>query len=176
MSFVVLTPSTFQIHFMFAPHACGLLGVLNMLYSQCCGMAAWRINYLYKHQWNGVLHFGHLLLATIKVIKHCVWYMCWQVPKIHAPFNPNGEQQIRYSFPFCMRIEVWATRVPLFFLTQRCHIPNWTWDVSPIYTCILLHLLLTVRKHLRYLGPWCPFVCPSSRCLLAFLQALLPFA
>lgn len=38
---------TIQIHFMFTPHVCGLLGMLIMLYSQCCGMAAWRLNYSY---------------------------------------------------------------------------------------------------------------------------------
>jgi hypothetical protein len=32
----------------------------------------------------------HFLLATITVIKHCEWYMCWQVPKSHVPFCPNG--------------------------------------------------------------------------------------
>jgi hypothetical protein len=100
---VIINMPTFQIHFMSVPHACGLLGVLNILYSQCCGMAAWILNCLYRCQWNGAPHYGHLFLATIKVIRHCRWYTCWQVPKIHAPFGPNGEQQIRNSSPFCMK-------------------------------------------------------------------------
>jgi hypothetical protein len=97
---LITNMSTFQIHFMSIPHACGLLGVLNLLYSQCCGMAIQKLNCSYRHQWNGALHCGHLFLATIKTIRHCGWYMCWQVPKIHAPFGPNGEQQIRHSSPF----------------------------------------------------------------------------
>jgi hypothetical protein len=61
-----------------------------------------RLNCLYKRRWNGALHCGHdLLLATIKVIRHCKWYLCWQVPKIHAPSSPNGEQQIKHNSPFC---------------------------------------------------------------------------
>ncbi len=48
------------------------------------------------------LHCGHLFLATIKMIKHCGWYMCWQVPKIHVPFGPNEEQQITHS-PFYVK-------------------------------------------------------------------------
>jgi hypothetical protein len=83
-------------------------GLLNqvtspMLYSQCCGMATWRLHCSYRHWWNGALHRGHLLLAIINVIRHCGWYMCWQVPKIHAPSGPNGEQQIKHSSPFCVK-------------------------------------------------------------------------
>jgi uncharacterized membrane protein YciS (DUF1049 family) len=94
---------TFQIHFMFTPHACGLLGVLNLLYSQCCGMVIWKLNYSYRHRWNGALHCGHLFLTNSKMIKHYGRYMCWQVPKIHAPSGSNGEQQIRHSSPFCVK-------------------------------------------------------------------------
>jgi hypothetical protein len=75
---VIINISTFQIHFMLVLHACGLLGVLNMLYSQCYGMIAWRLNCSYRCKWNGALHCGHLLLTIIKVIKHCGWYMGWK--------------------------------------------------------------------------------------------------
>jgi hypothetical protein len=37
---IIINMLTIQIHFMFMPHVCGLLGVLIMLYSQCYGMAA----------------------------------------------------------------------------------------------------------------------------------------
>jgi len=67
----------------------------------CCGMAAQRLNCSYKCRWNEALHCGHLL-TTIKAIRHC-GYMCWQVPKIHAPYEPNGEQQIEHSSLFCMK-------------------------------------------------------------------------
>ncbi len=60
-------------------------------------MSAWRLNCSYECQWNGALHCGHLFLVTIKMIRHCKWYMCWQVPKIYAPCDLNGEQQIRHS-------------------------------------------------------------------------------
>jgi len=39
---------TFQIHFMSMLHACGLFGVLNLLYSQCCGMAIQKLNCSYR--------------------------------------------------------------------------------------------------------------------------------
>jgi hypothetical protein len=123
---LITNMSTFQIHFMFAFHAYGLLGVLNLLYSQCCGMATQRLYCSYKCQWNGTLHYGHLFLTTIKMIRHCGWYMCWQVPKIHAPFGPNGEQQIKNSFPF------WGVghKISLVFLTRWWHIPKWPQDLS----------------------------------------------
>jgi hypothetical protein len=124
---VITNMSTFQIHFMYAPHACDLLGVLSLLYSQCCGMAIQRLSCPYRRQWNRALHCGHLFLATIKMIRHCGWYMCWQVPKIHVPFGPNGEQQIRHDSPF------WGVghKISFFFLTGWWHIPNWLWNVSP---------------------------------------------
>jgi hypothetical protein len=128
---VIIDMPTFQIHFMSTPHACGLLGVLNLLYSQCCGIVIQRLNYSYRHQWNGALHCGHLLLATLKVIMHYKWYMCWQVPKIHAPSNTNGEQQISHSSPFVWKVELWAKKAPLFFLTWQWHILNWAQDASP---------------------------------------------
>jgi hypothetical protein len=105
---------TFQIHFMFMPHACGLLGVSNMLYSQCCGMVVWKLNCSYRCQWNGALHYGHLLFATIKVIKDYGWYMCWQMPKSYPPSSLNGEQQIRHSFPFC--VKGWSLGHKSFFI------------------------------------------------------------
>jgi hypothetical protein len=100
---VITNMPTFQIHFMFTPHACGLLGVLNLLYSQCCGMAVQKLNCMYRCKWNGALHCEHLLLATIKMIRHCEWYLCWQMPKICASFGPNGEQQINHNSPFCVK-------------------------------------------------------------------------
>jgi hypothetical protein len=66
---VITKHANIQIHFMFVPHVCGLLGVLNILYSQCCGMAAWKLNCLYGHQWNEVLHYAQLL-TTSKFILH----------------------------------------------------------------------------------------------------------
>jgi len=113
---VVTYMPTFQIHFMSIPHAYGMLGVLNLFYSQCCGIVVRKLNCSYRHRWNGALHCGHLFLATIKVIRHCGWYMCWQVPRIHAPSSPNGEQQIKHSPHFTWSIKVWATKVPHFFL------------------------------------------------------------
>jgi len=118
---VITNMPTFQIHFMSTPHACGLLGVLNLLYSQCGGMAAQKMNCTYRHWWNGALHCELLLLVTIKVIRHCEWYLCWQMPKIHAPFGPNGEQQIKHSSPFCMKGWSWATRIPFFFYTAMTY-------------------------------------------------------
>jgi len=100
---VITKHANIQIHFMFVPHVYGLLGVLNILYSQCCDMAAWKLNCLYGHQWNEVLHYAQLL-TTSKFMRHCRWYMCWQVPNYHAPFSPNGEQQIMHSFPFYMKV------------------------------------------------------------------------
>jgi hypothetical protein len=94
---------TFQIHFMFAPHVCGLLGVSNMLYSQCYGMAVWKLNCSYRCWWNGALHYGYLLFVTIKIIKDYGWYMCWQMPKSHAPSGLNGEQKIKHSSPFYVK-------------------------------------------------------------------------
>jgi hypothetical protein len=64
---------------------------------------AWILNFSYRCQWNGALHCEHLLFTTIKVIRHCKWYMCWQVLKIHASSSWNGKQQIRHSSPFCMK-------------------------------------------------------------------------
>ncbi len=100
---VIINMPTFQIHFMFVPHACDLLGVLNLLYSSCCGMATQKLNCSYECRWNGDLCCGHLLLVTIKMIRHCEWYMCWQMPKIDAPSSLNGEQQIRHSSPFFVK-------------------------------------------------------------------------
>jgi len=77
--------------------------ISSMLYFQCCGIAAWRLNCSYRHWWNGALHCGHRLLPIINMIRHCGWYMCWQVLKIHAPSGPNGEQQIKHSSPFCVK-------------------------------------------------------------------------
>jgi hypothetical protein len=137
LAFIILTPpcnnimSIFQIHFMYAPHVCGLLGVLNILYSQCCGMATQRLNCSYRHRWNGVLHCGHLLLATVKVMRHCKWYICWQVPKIHVSFGSNGEQKIRHSSPFCMKGWGVGHKSSLFFLIRQWQIPNRAQDVSP---------------------------------------------
>jgi hypothetical protein len=100
---VIIDMPTFQIYFMYTPNACGLLSVLNLLYSHYCGMVVQKLNCSYRHWWNGALHCGHFLLATIKVIRHCRWYMCWQLPKIHAPSSPNGEQQIRHNSPLCVK-------------------------------------------------------------------------
>ncbi len=160
---VIIDMPTFQIHFMFVPHACGLLGVLNMLYSQCCGMAIWKFDD--KCWWNGALHFGHLLLTTIKVIRHCRWDMCWQVLKIYSPSTLNGEQQIRHSSHFAWRFEVWATKIPLFFLTRQWYIPNRVQDVSPnlcLFSYIFGKLLENIVNILGHDVKLCDWNLPSS--------------
>jgi hypothetical protein len=136
---VMIDMQGFQIHFMFVPHACGLLGVLNILYSQCCGMATQRLNCSYKCRWNEALHCGHLL-TTIKVIRHC-GYMCWQVPKIHAPYDPNGEQQIEHSSLFCVKGWGVGQKSSLVFFWQGSDIfPIELKMCHLIYACIFHHL------------------------------------
>jgi hypothetical protein len=62
---------TCQIHHIFTPHAWSWLSVLYWLHSICSNMTTWKLNYAYRWQWNWALYFGHLLLATIVIIKHC---------------------------------------------------------------------------------------------------------
>ncbi len=137
---VITNMSTFQIHFMFAPHACGLLGVFNVLYSQCCGMVVWRLNCLYKNKLNGALHCRHLLLAAIKVIRDYKWYMCWQVLKNIVPSGPNGEQQKKHSSPFCVKAwDVGHENSPSFSNTTMAFF-NQIHMCRPIYVSNFLHL------------------------------------
>jgi hypothetical protein len=88
---------------MFTPHSYGLSSVLKILYSQCCGIVIWKLNCLYRCWWNGILRYGHLLFATIKVIMHYRLYTCWQVPDCHVFFSPKGEQQMKHWSPFFMK-------------------------------------------------------------------------
>jgi hypothetical protein len=81
-------------------------------------------------------------------------YMCWQMPKIHAPFGPNGEQQIMDSSPFCVN-----ENKKLYNITcKTCHgelgqrngsngwtneivpINQLTWEISSISKAILNHM------------------------------------
>jgi hypothetical protein len=116
------------------------------------------LNCLYKCERNGALHCGHLFLTTIKVIRDCKWYMCWQVPKNHVLSCSNGEQQIRHSSPFCMKAWDVGHKNSFFFLTRQWHIPIWAWMCCPVYVpifCIFNKLSIFFFKYARL---WCQIV------------------
>ncbi len=140
-----------------------------MLYSQCCGVVAWRLNCSYRHWWNGALHCGHLLLVTINVIKHCGWYMCWQVPKIHVPSGPNGEQQIKHSSPFCVKGWGVGHKSSFFFFWHKGCVAHSMLPFSYIFG--------TQSKfsiHFLWIFPWPPYqLGPFKACTMLALSLCL---
>lgn len=145
---------TYQIHHISTPHAWGQLGVLYWLYSQHFSMATWRLNCAYWWWWNKALHHEHLLLTTINVITYYKWYMCGKMPNSHTPFGPYGFCQSTHRSSLLVsgwsegqRSSTISSQMVfgIFKLKFKVH---WL-----IYISGILHLRLTIQKHLRYLRP-----------------------